>query len=271
MVACGGGAFSSANDDGESGSASGGKSTTSAGESTSGGKSSGGTGSEAGSGATGGTSSMGGMSSGGNTTSGGVSSSGHGGMQGGDGGSVVGFQCQSPADCPTSNSCHEPTCDNGACDEVHVPDGPFHLQVAGDCKRMDCIDGEEKVVADTNDSNDSNECTIDSCSQNGIPTHKARFGEVCANGGGTCNGEGQCVLCNRNLCPAATTCFAAICGNGSCQLAPRPAGDLCPLISPNDPNDQYGQCDGTGVCVDCVTSGACGECCVCLNQTCIDA
>jgi hypothetical protein len=136
---------------------------------------------------------------------------------------------------------------------------------------MDCVDGEEKLVVDLNDSNDNNECTIDSCSQNGTPTHKPRFGEVCSNGGGTCNGGGQCALCNRNLCPPATPCSAPICGNGSCQLAPRPAGDLCPHISPTDPNDTYGQCDGTGVCVNCVTSGGCNECCVCLNQTCEDA
>ncbi len=274
MAACGGGAFSRANDDGdagESGSASGGKSTSSGGKTTTGGKTSGGTGFVAGNGgqgATGATSSVGGgMSSGGSSSSGGSGSG--GGMQGGSGGSVVANQCESPDECPTSNSCHEPICDNGACDEVHAPDGPFHLQVEGDCKRMDCVDGEEKVVVDLTDSNDNNECTIDSCSQNGIPTHKARFGEVCSNGGGTCNGEGQCSLCNRNLCPAATTCFAPLCGNGSCQLAPRPAGDLCPFQS-NDPNDQYGQCDGNGVCLDCVTSGGCGECCVCsLDHKCV--
>jgi hypothetical protein len=281
VAACGGGAFSADDgegDAGESNGGSGGKSSGGgAGKSTAG-KGSGGNQTQAGNssqGATGGDVSSGGMTNGGTNASGGVPgvSGTGGGMQGGSGGSVVAFMCETHDECPTSNSCHQPICDNGACDEVHVPDGPFHLQVAGDCKRMDCDDGEEKVVADLTDSNDNNECTIDSCSQNGVPTHKARFGEVCSNGGGTCNGEGQCVLCNRNNCPPAITCYAAICGNnGSCELKPRPAGDLCPHVNPNYVGDTYGQCDGTGVCMDCITSGGCQECCVCtLDHTCTDA
>ena len=269
VVACGGGAFSSATDPeaegGDSGSGSGGKSSGTAGK-TSGGKASGGNQTQGGSSASG--ASNGGMTSGGTNPGGGmvgVSGSG-GGMQGGSGGSVVAFMCESPDECPTSNSCHEATCEGGVCDEVHVPDGPFMLQVPGDCKRLECKDGEEIIVPDLNDSNDNNECTVDSCSQNGVATHKVRFAEVCGNGGGTCNGEAKCEMCNRNLCPAATPCFAAICGGGSCQLAPRPAGALCPHINPDDPSDTYGQCDGTGVCVDCVTSGGCGDCCVCTAE-----
>jgi hypothetical protein len=272
VAACGGGAFSSADDSGgesgDSGSSTGGNGGKSSGNGgkSSAGTSSGGDQTRAGSsqGASGGDVSSGGMTSGGTSSNGGVP-----GVSGtgGSGGSVVASMCESPDECPTSNSCHEATCEDGVCDEVHVPDGPFHLQVAGDCKRMECQDGEELVVPDLQDSNDNNECTIDSCSQNGMPTHKARFGEVCSNGGGTCNGQGQCVLCDRNLCPPAITCYAAICGNnGSCELAPRPAGDLCPQVNVNDPSDTYGQCDGTGACVDCITSGGCGECCVCSAE-----
>jgi hypothetical protein len=273
MAACGGGAFSSAHDEGEggeSGSASGGTSSSTGGK-ASGGKATGGTLNQAG------TTTQGGSSTGGGATGGGMSSSGtssSGGMinVSGSGGSVVAFMCESPDDCPVSNTCHEPICEGGACDEVHVPDGPYTLQVPGDCQRIDCEEGEEKLTPDLNDSNDNNECTIDSCSQNGIATHKARLGEVCQNGAGICNAEGTCALCNRDACPLATTCKVAVCINNTCQLTYRTAGDLCPLVSPMDPNDQYGQCNGAGACVDCVTSGGCGECCVCsLDQHCIPA
>jgi hypothetical protein len=54
------------------------------------------------------------------------------------------------------------------------------------------------------------------------------------------------------------------CVNGTCQQGPAPAGTFC--------NGFDDQCNGAGVCVDCVNSGGCGECCVCnsMNQ-CIPA
>ena len=272
-AACGGGAFSSATDEGSGGSASGSGATGSGGKSSGGNKAQGGSVGQGGkAGANTGGSTVAGMTSTGGNPGGGVASvSGNAGTMTGESGAPVveGPECFEPSDCDVSNSCHEATCDEGVCDEVHVPDGPFHLQVPGDCKRMDCVDGEEMLVVDVNDKDDGNECTTDSCSPNGVPMHKARFAAECNGGAGTCNADGNCQLCNRELCPPSTACSAAICGNGSCQLAPRPVGELCPHQSPLDMNDTYGQCDGFGLCVDCVTSGGCGECCVCdQNRTC---
>lgn len=268
VVACGGGAFTSADGDGgssgsgaESGSSAGGKS------------SSGGKGSQGGSGVVGGAVSVAGNGSGGDVTSGGTSPgggvvgvAGNGGMAG----TTPVAACDEPSDCDVDSLCAEPTCSSHECGSKPIADGPYKLQVPGDCQRMDCVDGKETLVVDIDDYDDNNECTSDSCYQNGTQRHEVHFSQVCGNGGGLCNAAGKCEMCNLDACPAATACHGPVCSGGQCQLAPKPAGELC-NPTPNEP-DTYDQCDGNGNCVDCVTSGGCGECCVCgVNQTCQEA
>jgi hypothetical protein len=53
------------------------------------------------------------------------------------------------------------------------------------------------------------------------------------------------------------------CTFDTCGNPPLPRDTLC--------NGGADQCDGAGHCVECTNSGGCGECCVCLNQTCVPA
>ena len=262
-VACGGGAFSGVADDGSSGS--GATAGSSGGSKAQGGSSKGG--SSKGGGSSAGNSSAGDVSSGGSAPGGGVVGTSGTGMTGESGAPIVVVQCSSPSDCDVDSACQEPTCNSNECGKKDLPNGPFQLQVPGDCQRMDCLDGAETLVADAGDNDDNNECTEDSCTQAGSVLHKARYGVVCANGAGVCSAAGKCELCSRDACADPAPCKMAICEGGQCHLANRPAGELCNL-TPNDPIDPNDQCDGNGVCIDCVDNGGCGECCACANNGC---
>jgi hypothetical protein len=257
-LACGGGAFTAGDGSGGAGASSGGGSAGTAGQSQLGGRNQGGKGgTSSGPGpGVGGDSSDAGKSSGGKSSgSSGSSNAGtstSSGGEGGDGSSVP--ECTGPSDCQPSTKCKKAFCQSGMCGEENLPNGPYSLQVAGDCKRLECDNGKEVIVSDPQDADDMNECTTDSCAAGGGAMHTARYGEVCAGGGGICSTVGKCELCSRDAC-AATDCSMPICAEGKCKLAPKPAGTFC--------NGFEDQCDGTGLCIDCVNSGGCGECCVC--------
>jgi hypothetical protein len=160
--------------------------------------------------------------------------------------------CSDPSDCEVSSRCVEATCSSGECGEKPLPDGPFNLQVPGDCKQARCEGGHEVLEVDANDSDDKAECTVDSCDQNGVAKHTPMVGAACGNGG-LCGPDGKCSNCNVQLCPA-DACHVNYCSGNECKLAPKPAGSLCP----NTAND-YNQCDGQGACVDCVDNGGCNQ------------
>jgi hypothetical protein len=59
-------------------------------------------------------------------------------------------------------------------------------------------------------------------------------------------------------------CTFDVCMNGQPVHPPVPRDTLC--------NGWQDQCDGDGHCVDCTTSGGCGECCTCsVDEMCIPA
>ncbi len=192
FAACGGQPFSTGGAAGDSGS--GGESAGSGGKSS-------GTG---GSSSKAGTSGKGGSSSGkaGDTSVGGVIGVGGdvsiGGVIGvsgtgmtGEAGAPVGMSCSDPSMCEVSSACVEATCNSGDCGEKNLPDGPFSVQVPGDCKQARCEGGKEVLVADPNDKDDKNVCTKDSCGADGTALHVVQTGQQCANGG-TCSATGTC-------------------------------------------------------------------------------
>jgi hypothetical protein len=78
------------------------------------------------------------------------------------------------------------------CGEQNLPNGPYTLQVSGDCKRLECSDGKEVIVMDAADADDANECTTDSC-VGGNVVHTPRPGQPCtAAGSGICSMAGTC-------------------------------------------------------------------------------
>lgn len=202
---------------------------------------------------------------GGNVALGGVVGVSGTGMTG-EAGTQASMSCSDAGDCPTSSSCVKATCVDEQCGEENLPDGPFMLQVPGDCKQARCEGGEEQLVADSTDQDDKNECTKDSCDADGTASHLAQTGQQCANGG-TCSPDGRCQVCPGGCPAAAEPCHVSYCAAGVCEVGHAPSDTLCPL--PNTPSDQYGQCNEEGVCVDCTTNGACDEASVCSNQTCV--
>jgi hypothetical protein len=261
-LACGGGAFSAEDGSGGVGASSGengsGGTSSPVGGKNQGGKA--GTGPVSGTAGTapgGGGSASGGNFSGGSasggTANGGESSGGDASGGAGDGGP----ECTLASDCQASTKCRKALClVGGTCGEENLPNGPYVLQVTGDCKRLECKDGKEVIVADPADADDKNECTTDSCQDAAV--HTPRYGEQCAGGAGICSALGKCELCSRDTCPAATDCSMPICAEGRCTLGPKPSGTFCKGFED--------QCDGAGNCIDCVNSGGCGECCVCSPQ-----
>jgi hypothetical protein len=228
---------------------------------------SGGSGSKAGSAGKGGS-----ASNAGNTAAGGaLVSGGIGGLVGVSGSvSEAGAPttvttCMAPSDCAVSSRCVEATCQDGECGQKNLSDGPFKLQVPGDCKQARCESGREVVVVDSNDVDDNNECTKDACGANGTASHVPEVGASCSNGG-LCSADGKCLTCDHNLCPVADACHVPVCSADGCKLAPKPVGTLCP----GTPTD-YGQCDEQGMCVDCTDNGGCDEASVCSNYKCIPA
>lgn len=63
--------------------------------------------------------------------------------------------------------------------------------------------------------------------------------------------------------PMIGACTMPVCVNHTCAIGPAPRDTLC--------NNQQDQCDGAGNCIDCTTSGGCGECCVCALGVCVAA
>jgi len=146
------------------------------------------------------------------------------------------------------------------CSTIPLAPGVVPQQTRGDCLRLSCtLEGMEQTFADPTDVDDGNECTTDAC--NGTTaSHVARSGATCS--GGVCSAQGRCDRClDASHCGTPPACMKYECVGGSCQLGPVAAGTLC--------NAGADQCNGAGVCVDCVNNGGCGECCVCnANNTC---
>lgn len=232
-----------------------------------------------------------------NTSSSG--SGGHGGQggQGGEGGQGGGPGCSDPAkDCPApATECVLATCEKGACSTTSAADGtPTSAQIAGDCKQEVCDGaGAEKLVDNDKDpSDDSNDCTLDTCS-GGMNVHtNAMPGASCSTSGGKVCGSGTksgtCVACltntdctgdevcdtnNDNFVCVPATCQDGVkngmetgldCGGPLCGPCPEGAGCKGPVdcISHVCQND---------VCAACAADADCasGEFCMPMSGACI--
>ncbi len=80
--------------------------------------------------------------------------------------------CATDANCEDGNPCTVDTCQpDNTCARSNADNGPLKDQVAGDCRRDDCLDGEVVQTNDDADTKDDNEpCTTDSCNA-GTPVH----------------------------------------------------------------------------------------------------
>jgi len=187
-----------------------------------------------------------------------------GSMTGEAGAPMMGQSCNDPSECDVSSACVEATCNSNQCGEKNLPDGPFKLQVPGDCKQAMCKGGKETLEVDVNDKDDKVECTTDSCGPDGQPMHTPRVGAACGNGG-LCGPNGGCANCGP--CEVADACHVNYCAATVCKQAPKPVGTLCP--GPNGAGSD--QCNAQGTCVDCTDNGGCTEVQVCNvdQHTCV--
>lgn len=170
--------------------------------------------------------------------------------------------CTSAADCPRSDTvCQKAACLGNQCGYVPDPKAT-PVNTPGDCREIVCSQaGTETILAAPADTDDDNECTVDSC-QGNVPSHVSSLGARCSNGTGYCDAAGACVGCISDAnCPAGSgdECSKSKCVQGTCRLPA--AGSSC--------KGGVDQCDGAGTCVDCWDNRGCGPCCFCMENLCI--
>ncbi|MBE2248082.1 MAG: lamin tail domain-containing protein [Myxococcus sp.] len=165
-------------------------------------------------------------------------------------------QAGTPLDCNDNQACTSDSCAPAT--------GCLNAPVAAgtSCADNDACNGAEAcnaaglcVPGTPLACNDSNPCTVDSCSATtGCVTTPAAAGTSCAdgtrcNGAETCDAMGVCQPGTPVSCPASTTpCFANVCSplSGACDLVAQAAGTSC-----SDGVFCNGEetCDGVGRCV----------------------
>jgi hypothetical protein len=169
-----------------------------------------------------------------------------------DGECVV--ECESDDQCDDDNACTIDTCDvsRGLCvrDPLNNVEADPSEQTAGDCRVIDCDNGQPIDNADDADlPDDSNDCTADSC-RGGSPLHEpVSVGQDCGDGG-HCDSRGDCVDCiapeDCTDLPPDDDCQQRTCENGVCGQtftdANVPVNDA--LQSPGD--CEVVVCDGAG-------------------------
>lgn len=232
---------------------------------------------------------------------GGAGGAGGQGGQGGVGGGTVtssssstgGNMCMQPADCGADTACKTWTCKQGMCEATTKPAGtPTTDPTMGDCKTLACnANGDEVPATNTADTpDDMNECTIDDCTDMGMPTFmNATAGTACMNGMGKCDGMGKCVTpttCMNNAdCPSGF-CADGYCCDTACDTAckscnlPGSQGTCSNITSAEDPAGAMTcmgtmTCDAAGACKlkngqPCTASTDCasGNCSGGANKTC---
>lgn len=135
--------------------------------------------------------------------------------------------CTSQANCEDGNPCTIDVCQpDNTCARTNADNGPLKQQVAGDCRRDDCVEGEVVSTNDDIDFTDDNEpCTTDACDA-GTPTHApVPDGMTCTMG--TSPGKCDMGLCTVECSPTKPcndmnpctedTCNASL---GTCTFAP---------------------------------------------------
>ncbi len=119
--------------------------------------------------------------------------------------------CNTADDCDDANACTNEDCLSGSCnyEKLSDVDAPGQMQIAGDCRRIRCQNGDEIALPDDTDlPDDGKECTTDSC-DNGMPSNvPLPIHTMCPETPGWhCNDSGNCVECTKNEhCTGAETC-----------------------------------------------------------------
>lgn len=189
-------------------------------------------------------------------SSGGTSSSSSSSSSGGDGGAP----CAGPSDCSAGTSeCQTPVCKDGLCGLEYAPAGtPVTSQKAGDCKVVVC-DGygdTTSVGEDTDEPNDGNECTSESCA-GGEPkyTPLPSTTSCTQDGGKRCDGSGKCVECL-----SASDCTSGVCGvTNQCAA---------PSCDDGKKNGAETDVDCGGGCPGCGLNKSCAGDADCISSTC---
>lgn len=193
------------------------------------------------------------------------------GAQGGSGGEGgQGGGCSDPSECPgTDTECRTRTCEGGVCGFDDAPQGTVvGSQVTGDCQRSIC-DGAGAISLEndaTDVLDDANDCTIDTCEDDGAGTLEpsnapSSAGATCSSGGGAvCDGAGSCVECTGGGDCASGVCTLNVCVPAECDDG----------VLNGDETDV--DCGGA-VCAKCVDGDACmaaGDCQsgVCTGNVC---
>lgn len=149
--------------------------------------------------------------------------------------------CAGPGECPGADTdCQTRSCTSGVCGFLYTPPGTkVTEQTPYDCKKNVCNGkGAVSVTFEAGDlQDDSNECTLDGCS-NGSPTHaNLAAGAPCTDPSKpVCNGSGACVAClSAAACPGQDTeCQTRTCTGGVCGVAFAPLGAPVQVQSPGD-------------------------------------
>jgi hypothetical protein len=121
-------------------------------------------------------------------------------------------ECNVPNDCPTTNSCYEPTCGSESCGETPKDPrdacsfaGGVMCDGSGNC--VECLDPD--------DCDPSGECYDPTCGGNSCGETPKDEGDSCAAGAGwVCDGAGSCEECTTTYdanCSASEVCRASAC------------------------------------------------------------
>jgi len=131
--------------------------------------------------------------------------------------------CNVAADCaPTKDECNIAACKaNKTCGTAFAPSGTM-LQNApqekGNCKTIYCnaTGGTYTSINNGDLPNDSNLCTVDTCTS-GVPSNPPRPAGFDCGTGSKCNATGLCKKIAGQACTMSGDCLSNVCTAGVCQ------------------------------------------------------
>ncbi|APR78023.1 Tryptophan synthase alpha chain [Minicystis rosea] len=165
----------------------------------------------------------------------------HGTGNGGGGGGPT-IPCNVDSQCDDDNPCTIEHCGADKTCAFTIVDGkpaPDAAQTAGDCKTIQCKNGEPTDVAQNDDvPDDKKPCTIDSCA-NMVASHVPKpTNTVCVDEGGNagrCDMQGECsVVCTESSqCATTNPCVVPSCdvSQNKCVYVPLPDGMDTPNVT----------------------------------------
>jgi hypothetical protein len=163
----------------------------------------------------------------------------------------TGPPCTTVDECDDNKACTTDQCVDGSCvyERLNGVDAPGLMQIAGDCRRIRCQDGNDLDLPDDSDvPDDGKECTNDACDNGMVINEEIPLHTPCPDTAGFyCNDSGDCVECTRNEhcqgvdeCGGGGTLWECGCSPSiSCQSPP-------PVLTCGTKPD-----DGCGETLDC--------------------